>query len=296
MAARTMTGLVMALVGAAAVSAAPAAGLDVSHRARAIAPGELVIVIVKSETPLSAVRGRAFGREVGFYEAGGPREWQGLVGIDLDVEPGTYDVAIEATPRSGGGAAKTSYALKVQPKQFPTRHLTVDEGYVNPPAAVVKRITEESRRVRGILAAFTPSRLWSGSWIAPVPGAATSSFGRRSVLNGQPRSPHSGTDFRAATGTPVRAPNGGRVVLAADQYFSGNTVIIDHGQGLFSFLAHLSKITVRDGQVVSRGEELGLSGATGRVTGPHLHWTVRLDGARVDPLSVLALLGGKTHP
>ena len=127
-----------------------------------------------------------------------------------------------------------------------------------------------------------------------MPGAATSSFGRRSVLNGQARSPHSGTDFRAATGTPVRAPNGGRVVLAADQYFSGNTVILDHGQGLFSFLAHLSRITVRDGQIVARGEEVGLSGATGRVTGPHLHWTVRLDGARVDPLSVLALLGDKT--
>jgi murein DD-endopeptidase MepM/ murein hydrolase activator NlpD len=288
-----MTGLVMALVGAAAVSAAPAAGLDVSHRARAIAPGELVIVIVKSDTPLSAVRGRAFGHEVGFYEANGPTGWQGLVGIDLDVKPGTYDVAIEATPKSGSAVLKAAYALHVQPKTFPTRHLTVDEGYVNPPASVVKRITEESRRMRDVLAGFTP-RLWWGEWQAPVPGEATSSFGRRSVLNGQPRSPHSGTDFHAATGTPVRAPNRGRVVLAADLYFSGNTVVLDHGQGLFSFLAHLSSIAVHDGQVVSRGEEVGLSGATGRVTGPHLHWTVRVDGARVDPLSLLALLGGKT--
>ncbi len=289
-----MTGVVVALacaLAAPAIGAPPAATLSVSHRARALVPGELVEVIVKADSPLSAVRGRAFDHEVGFYRAGGPREWQALVGIDLDVKPGSYDVTIEATPEAGGGTVDAVHPLTVRAKAFPTRRLTVDEGFVNPPASVMHRITEESARVRAILAAFTPSRLWSGAWIAPVPGAATSSFGRRSILNGQPRSPHSGTDFHAATGTPVRAPNRGRVVLAADQYFSGNTVILDHGLGLFSFLAHLSTITVREGQVVERGDEVGLSGATGRVTGPHLHWTVRLDGARVDPLSVLALLG-----
>jgi murein DD-endopeptidase MepM/ murein hydrolase activator NlpD len=108
-------------------------------------------------------------------------------------------------------------------------------------------------------------------------------------LNGEVRSIHAGVDFRAAAGTPVRAPAGGRVALAADHYFAGTLVIIDHGLGLFSFLAHLSSLSVTEGQEVGRGEVIGLSGATGRVTGPHLHWSVRLPGARVDPLSVMAL-------
>ena len=124
-----------------------------------------------------------------------------------------------------------------------------------------------------------------------VPGASTSSFGRRSIVNGQPRGQHTGTDFQAATGTPVVAPNRGRIALAADQYFPGKTVIIDHGLGLYSYLAHLSAFAVEEGAIVERGQRIGLSGATGRVTGPHLHWTMRIGTARVDPLSLIAVLG-----
>jgi len=120
---------------------------------------------------------------------------------------------------------------------------------------------------------------------------ANSAFGTRSVFNGQPRSAHGGADFLSPAGTPIHAPNAGRIVLARDLYFSGNTVVIDHGLGLFSMLAHLSAIDVHEGDGVTADQRIGLVGATGRVTGPHLHWAVRAGGARVDPLSLLAVLG-----
>jgi murein DD-endopeptidase MepM/ murein hydrolase activator NlpD len=127
--------------------------------------------------------------------------------------------------------------------------------------------------------------------VPPVPSTVASHFGARSSFNGQARSPHSGADFPSPTGAPIAAPNAGRVVLARDLYFSGNTVILDHGLGLFSLLAHLSVIAVHEGDRVATGQEIGKVGATGRVTGPHLHWGVRAGGARVDPLGVLTVLG-----
>jgi murein DD-endopeptidase MepM/ murein hydrolase activator NlpD len=129
-----------------------------------------------------------------------------------------------------------------------------------------------------------------------VPQPANSRFGTRSIFNGKPRNAHGGADFLSPAGTPIHAPNAGRVVIARDLYFSGNTVVIDHGLGLFSMLAHLSAIDVREGQMVGADQILGRVGATGRVTGPHLHWAVRANGARVDPLSLLALLGTAPAP
>ena len=124
----------------------------------------------------------------------------------------------------------------------------------------------------------------------PVPGEVISAFGKRSVYNGQPRSPHRGADFRGATGTPIRAPNAGKVVLASDLYYTGNTVILDHGLGLYSYFGHMSAISVEEGALVQTGEIVGKVGATGLVTGPHLHWTVCLVGVRIDPLSLVDIL------
>jgi murein DD-endopeptidase MepM/ murein hydrolase activator NlpD len=143
-------------------------------------------------------------------------------------------------------------------------------------------------------AILTPERLWRGQFDAPVPGEPNSSFGRLTITNGKPAGRHQGADFRAATGTPVQAPNAGRVVLARNLYFAGNTVIIDHGLGVFSLLAHLSRIGVQPGTVVTRGEVVGESGATGRVTGPHLHWAVRFGEMTVDPISLMSAVA-KLH-
>jgi len=170
------------------------------------------------------------------------------------------------------------------------RRITVDPKFVDPPADELERIESERKKVEGIFATPTRERYCSQPFVVPVPGTATSSFGRRSIINGAPRGQHTGTDFQAATGTPVVAPNRGKIALAADQYFPGNTIIIDHGLGVYSYLAHLSKFTVEEGAMVERGQRIALSGATGRVTGPHLHWTMRMGSARVDPLSVIAVI------
>ena len=159
---------------------------------------------------------------------------------------------------------------------------------VNPPESELARIKEETQAMADTFAILTPERLWRGAFDAPVPGAPNSAFGRLTITNGKPAGRHQGADFRAAAGTPVHAPNAGRVVLARNLYFAGNTVIIDHGLGVFSLLAHLSRIDVQPGTVVARGEVVGRSGATGRVTGPHLHWAVRFGEMTVDPVSLIS--------
>src|SRR5262249_12296398 len=151
--------------------------------------------------------------------------WQALVGIDLDVAPGSYPIAIDVRP----AGPSLTHALHVVRRTFPTRTLTVEEAFVNPPAEMRARIDREAAELRRIWSESAAERLWTDSFVRPVPGTAVSRFGTRSIFNGQARNPHSGADFMSPAGTPIRAPNGGRIVLARDQYFSGNTVVIDHG-------------------------------------------------------------------
>jgi len=263
------------------------ADLDIAVRARAIEPGEVVVVTITSTTPVDGVRVEAFGREARAYRVD-PLTWQALAGIALDVKAGAE--TITATAHTGTVTARGTKAVTVATHEFPTRRLTVDDAYVNPPEATMERIAREQKELEAIWADSSPTRLWSGAFERPVPQANNSAFGSRSVFNDQPRSPHSGADFLSPAGTPVHAPNAGRIMLAKELYFTGNTVIIDHGLGLFSLFAHLSAINTHDGDSVTTDQLLGAVGATGRVTGPHLHWAIRLNGARVDPLSVLDVL------
>ena len=256
--------------------------------ARAQAPGEVVALAITPPNATDTLRVRAFQRNIPVTRIDA-RTWQAIVGIDLDVAPGTHHVQI--TARSGAGEVSASHPLAVKAKAFPTRNLTVDPVYVEPPPETAARIRREAALQQRLWNNPTPERLWSGAFIAPVAERANSAFGSRSVFNGVPRSPHSGADFASPAGTPIKAPNGGKVVLAQELYFSGNEVVIDHGQGLLSVFAHLSSFAVTVGNSVSTGETVGHVGATGRVTGPHLHWTVRANGARVDPLSLLEVLG-----
>ena len=281
----TLTGVVLVAV---AVGNARAPVLEVGHRARAVQPGEVVVIEVRSSEPLVTVRATAFGSMTNFFSNGADDVWLGLIGVDLDTRPDEYPVAVRATTGSGD-TVRSAYTLAVEAKEFPTRRLSVSPNFVNPPADVLGRIQREAARQAEIFGTASKSRRWRGGFLRPVGGEATSSFGRRSVYNGEPRSPHSGTDFRSAEGTPIRAPSAGIVVLASDLYFSGNVVIIDHGWGLYSYFAHLSAIDIAEGDLVESGQVVGRVGSTGRVTGPHLHWTVRLNEARVDPLSLMAL-------
>lgn len=256
-----------------------------------LSPGDVGRLIVTAPSSLAGVEGQVLGRPIRFWSTASLSEWHGLVGVGLSVGSGVYTAVIQATGADGTkGVARST--LRVQPKRFETRRLKVDPALVNPPADQAARIARESKAVADAFAAVRPERLWRGPFEAPVPGIPTSSFGRLTVMNGESRGRHQGADFRATLGTPVRAPNAGRVVLAQDLYFSGNTVILDHGLSVFSLLAHLSRIDVAVGATVSRGDLLGESGATGRVTGPHLHWAVRLGETSVDPMSLMKAVAG----
>jgi murein DD-endopeptidase MepM/ murein hydrolase activator NlpD len=247
-----------------------APGLAVTVDARSIQPGELVLLTVVTPDPTDAMAVHAFGHRVPAYRVD-RTTWRTLVGIDLTSPSGRYAVTFAATV--AGQRLETTSTLDVRDKAFPTRELSVAEAFVNPPATETARITAE------------------GPFVRPVAEPANSAFGSRSVFNGQMRAPHSGADFLSPAGTPVHAPAGGKVVVAAPLYYTGNTVVIDHGLGLYSLFAHFSAIAVHEGDLVTAGDVVGRVGATGRVTGPHLHWAIRVGGARVDPLSVLAVLG-----
>jgi murein DD-endopeptidase MepM/ murein hydrolase activator NlpD len=276
------------LLTVAVLAASGPAPLAVTTAARSIRPGELVVLTITTVAPASSVRVRAFDRDLPPF-AVDAHTWRALVGIDLGTAIGTHLVAIEAS--IGKVTERTSYPLVVKARTFPTRTLKVDEAFVNPPPDALERIERETKQLTAIWQSSATTKLWDGPFVAPVPDPANSAFGTRSILNGQPRSPHGGADFRSPEGRPIKAPNGGRVALAGNHYYTGNTVIIDHGLGLFSLFAHLSAMAVKEGDVVKAGDDVGEVGATGRVTGPHLHWTVRANSARVDPLSLLAVLG-----
>jgi len=261
-----------------------AAVIEITARSRSVRPGELVVLTLAVPASTDAVRVRAFDRDLQPFRVD-DRTWRVLVGIDLDVKPGTYAVDVSA------GATHARHTLVVQPRAFPTRRLKVDEAFVTPPPSVQAQIERDTRFLTAVWDAPAPERLWQGTFVRPVKEPANSAFGTRSVFNGKPRNAHGGADFLSPAGTPIHAPNAGRIVAARLLYFSGNTVIIDHGLGLFSMFAHLSAIDVHEGDRVSEGQVLGKVGATGRVTGPHLHWAVRASGARVDPLALLAVLG-----
>lgn len=265
-----------------------ALALSISHKARAMNPGEVVLISVHHENDMRSVTGRVFGREIPFFPSDTPGTWQGLIGLDLETPPG--DHCAELTVEEVGGAVlKESYRFEVFSKTFPTRQMTVAGNYVDPPETVAIRIKLEAKEVSRILSHVSEERLWQGRFVPPVPGIVVSAFGKRSVFNGQPRSPHAGVDLRAASGTPLKAPGAGKVVLAKELYFAGNTIILDHGMGLYSTFGHLSTIAVSAGDEVRKGQVVGKTGETGRVSGPHLHWSVRLNRARVDPLSLLAI-------
>lgn len=266
------------------------ASLEISHKARSVSQGEAVLLFVSSDVSLEKVTAGVFGREFPLFPSGQNLLWQGIVAIDLACKPGSYNVVVRGWEgNSGSPAGEKVYSLRVTGKDFAERRLKVDQKYVSPPQAEMERINREAKVTRELFTLNTPEKYWAGDFIKPVPGGITSPFGRKNFVNDQPRSPHSGVDLRGAVGTPVKNPAAGKVVLTDDLYFAGNTVMIDHGFGLISYFCHLSEIRVKNGETVEKGTVVGLVGSTGRVTGPHLHWTVKLLEQRIDPMSLLEL-------
>jgi murein DD-endopeptidase MepM/ murein hydrolase activator NlpD len=205
--------------------------------------------------------------------------WIAVVGIPLSDRKGRHEIQVQ----DGRGRTRR-VGFMVSAKDYQTQRLTIkDKRKVEPNAEDLKRINAESKRIAAAFTTWSDEPLETLRLAAPIDGERSSSFGLRRFFNGQPRQPHSGMDIAAPEGTPIHAPADGRVIAVGDFFFNGNSVFIDHGQGLITMYCHLSKIRVQEGQRVQRGEILGAVGQTGRVTGPHLHWSVSLNDARIDP-------------
>ena len=214
-----------------------------------------------------------------------------VLGVDLEKPPGTYPLLVHVQP-AGGKTASCTIQIPVRAGKFTTERLQVGKEFVEPTPEQIQRANEERDKLRAIFDQVTPQKLWDGDFRVPLDGVTTGgNFGKRRVLNGQPGSPHSGVDFAAVTGTPVHAAQTGRVALAQELFFSGNTVVVDHGLGIYTFYGHLSEIDVKAGDELQSGQVLGKVGATGRVTGPHLHWGLTVERARVNPLQLVKILG-----
>jgi murein DD-endopeptidase MepM/ murein hydrolase activator NlpD len=204
-------------------------------------------------------------------------QWLAVIGIPLGTAPGRHSVVIQQ------GSVTTRVGFDVAAKEYAVQKLTVPPGQVNLSSGDLARVESERIRIRGALATFSDHRPGTLRLLQPTPGPRSSSYGLRRFFNDESRSPHTGMDIAAASGAPVLAAAAGSVVDTGDYFFNGNTVLIDHGAGLVTMYCHLSRIGVEPGQEVQAGERIGDVGATGRVTGPHLHLGVTLNGTMVDP-------------
>jgi murein DD-endopeptidase MepM/ murein hydrolase activator NlpD len=248
-----------------------------------VAQGDAVRIEYPDTEGLNAVAIEWRSRTVPFVR--GEDAWFTLLGIDLDVAAGSYPVTVSFRYEDGHVDTRSD-VIDVTGKEFPTTRLTVEPQFVELSAEDLARSRRESARLGEVFGKISDEALWREPFDVPIPGGRGSNFGHRRVFNDQPRNPHSGADISASEGTPIRSSNRGRVVETGDYFFNGNTVIVDHGLGIYAVYLHLSRIDVEIGQVVEKGEVVGLVGATGRVTGPHLHWGFRVQNARVDPFSL----------
>lgn len=248
-------------------------------------PVQGCVFVVKAHNPPGGlnVSGTFAGRDIAWIPRA-ERALIGLVGVDLEQKPGEYPLVVTATTRSNQPVTDT-VPLTVVKGNFRVQRLKVPPKMVDPDAASLARIDREQALTDKAYATVT-DRQFEAPFRRPVPGKETAAFGGRRIFNGVPKSPHSGADLRGKVGQPIVCPAPGTVVLVGDHYFTGKTVILDHGAKLFTQYAHLSEIAVKPGQKVTPGQPLGRVGMTGRVTGPHLHWGARLSGAKVNPLDL----------
>ena len=240
-----------------------------------------------SEAP-ATLAGTWQGHDLSFAPSSNRHIWYALAGVDVEAAPGTYELQLVATIPDGTVHRETK-SIAVARAQFPTEKLRVPQRYVEPDAETRVRIAADKQLKQAAFAHQTTSAEWSGSFRPPIQSTVTEGFGTRRTFNGKLASIHNGLDYHAAPGTPVMAANSGEIVLARELFYEGNCVIIDHGLGFTTLYMHLSRLEVSEGQRVEKGQEIGLSGSTGRATGPHLHVAVRWQGAYLDPAQLWTL-------
>lgn len=240
------------------------------------------------QTAPSSVSGTWQGHPLGFSSTGDHHDWIALAGVDVETKPGTYPLEITAK-MADGQIERAQRDVTVNTASYKTEVLRVPQKFVKPSPEALVQIEADRKLKKTAFDHEVPTAEWSGSFEAPVASKPSEGFGTRRTFNGQLASIHKGMDYHAALGTPVMAANSGEVVLAAPLYYEGNCVIINHGQQFMTIYMHLSHLSVKEGDKVQRSQEIGLSGATGRATGPHLHVAVRWQGAYLDPAQLWPL-------
>lgn len=278
----------LVLVGLAAPASAPASDRpSVTFHPSRPRVGDVAWMHVRGSSEHATVEGSVDGRPLTFFPYGGGHA--ALVGVDLETKPGAHvwRVAVLEPARA---AASARGQVRIERRDFPVERLTLPPKMVDLDRETEARADAEAARLRTLYRTITPDRLWRGRFTRPVGGTQPGiGFGARRLINGQHRAPHVGVDYRAPRGTPVVAANGGRVALVADHFFPGRLIALDHGLGLYTLYFHLDSVSVAEGDRVERGQVIGAVGASGRATGPHLHFAVQLGSARVDPTTLLAL-------
>ena len=252
--------------------------------------GQVLVIKVKGEEQATEVKGTFLKRTIPFFRESRPGEpsgYIGLLGIDMQDEPGTYELAVEV--KQGEQAKQLSFNVLVAKEKFTVEYLTLPKEKVDLDEKSAARWKAEQEQVKQALAENSRLKLWRSNFVEPVNGKRTGNFGSVRIMNGKPRNPHNGEDIGAPLGADVAATNDGIVRITVDHIFSGKGVFIDHGLGFYTMYFHLSEILAKDGDLVTAGQIIGKVGATGRATGPHLHWGVKLNGARVNPYSLLDL-------
>jgi len=243
---------------------------------------------VTSSSPLKALSGKWLEHEVFFSLDPTSKTWYGIAGISLETRPGKYLLELKGMTASSKEMA-FRHKITVGKAKYPHIAVTVAKQFTEPNPEQLHTITEEKTLKESVFAQVDPEREWSGTFRAPVTAQISDLFGTARTFNGQVQSVHQGLDYAVPEGTPVAALNRGRVLLARSLFFEGNCVVLDHGQGLLTIYMHLSKIEVKEGEPVTPGEKIALSGGTGRATGPHLHVAVRWQGIYVNPATLLTL-------
>jgi murein DD-endopeptidase MepM/ murein hydrolase activator NlpD len=252
--------------------------------------GQVLVIKVKGEEQATEVKGTFLSRTIPFFREfrpGQPAGHIGLLGIDMQDEPGTYELSVEV--KQGEQAKQLSFNVQVAKEKFTVEHLKLPKDKVDLDEKSTARWKAEQQLVREALAENSRLKLWRSNFVEPVSGKRTGIFGSVRIMNGQARNPHNGEDIGAPMGADVAATNDGIVRITVDHIFSGKGVFVDHGLGFYSMYFHLSEVSVKDGDLITAGQIIGKVGATGRATGPHLHWGVKLNGARVNPYALLDL-------
>jgi murein DD-endopeptidase MepM/ murein hydrolase activator NlpD len=286
--------LLGALLVFSATLPASAANWTAHSQPSRLVNGAPVLFQVKSPVKLKSLTGTWLGHEVSFSFDATSKMWFALAGVSLETAPGPYPLDLTGQAFAGKDAgSKLSFSRKfaVTRGKYPKIEvkLSVESKFTEPTPEQQKEISEGQEIKKDHLNQVTPEREWSGPFTSPANAAISDVFGSQRIFNGKTSSPHLGLDFRVPTGTPVAAMNDGTVLLARPLYFEGNFVVVDHGQGLLTLYLHLSEFKVKEGDSVKRGQEIGLSGGTGRATGPHLHVAVRWQGTYLDPAGLLRL-------